>query len=223
MSHETGLSKKRVEFLTDGIFAVVMTLLVLEISIPQISSSHDDATIDIAAAETELLKGLFDLWPKLLSFGITFIILAIYWLAHHRQFYYIKHVNRTLIWINFMFLMATCLLPFSASLLGEYNQQQISIFVFGANSIMIASLLSIQWWYALSHYSTLVHENLDPVTKTSSLRRLLLGIIVYLIAIGISFVDIQLSVYFFALILISAFMPNKIMHRMTFGALAEKK
>lgn len=223
MSHETGLSKKRVEFLTDGIFAVVMTLLVLEISIPQISSSHDDATIDSAAAETELLKGLFDLWPKLLSFGITFIILAIYWLAHHRQFYYIKHVNRTLIWINFMFLMATCLLPFSASLLGEYNQQQISIFVFGANSIMIASLLSIQWWYALSHYSTLVHENLDPVTKTSSLRRLLLGIIVYLIAIGISFVDIQLSVYFFALILISAFMPNKIMHRMTFGALAEKK
>ena len=223
MSHETGLSKKRVEFLTDGIFAVVMTLLVLEISIPQISSSHDDATIDSAAAETELLKGLFDLWPKLLSFGITFIILAIYWLAHHRQFYYIKHVNRTLIWINFMFLMATCLLPFSASLLGEYNQQQISIFVFGANSIMIASLLSIQWWYALSHYSTLVHENLDPVTKTSSLRRLLLGIIVYLIAIGISFVDIQLSVYFFALILISAFMPNKIMHRMTFGALAEEK
>ena len=138
MSHETGLSKKRVEFLTDGICAVVMTLLVLEISIPQISSSHDDATIDSAAAETELLKGLFDLWPKLLSFGITFIILAIYWLAHHRQFYHIKHVNRTLIWINFMFLMATCLLPFSTSLLGEYSQQQISIFVFGANSILIA-------------------------------------------------------------------------------------
>jgi uncharacterized membrane protein len=81
--------------------------------------------------------------------------LAIYWLAHHRQFYYIKHVNRTLIWINFMFLMATCLLPFSSSLLGEYSQQQISIFVFGANSIIIALLLSIQWWYALSHYSTL--------------------------------------------------------------------
>ena len=127
-----------------------MTLLVLEISIPQISSSHDDATIDsAAAAETELPKGLFDLWPKLLSSGISFIILAIYWLAHHRQFYYIKHVNRTLIWINFMFLMATCLLPFSASLSGEYNQQQISIFVFGANSIIIASLLSIQWWYML--------------------------------------------------------------------------
>jgi uncharacterized membrane protein len=221
MSHETGLSKKRVEFLTDGIFAVVMTLLVLEISVPQLSSSHD--AMGSAAVETELLNGLFDLWPKILVFGISFIILAIYWLAHHRQFYYIKHVNRTLIWINFMFLMATCLLPFSASLLGEYNEQQISIFVFGANSIIIGSLLSIQWWYALSHYSTLVHENLDPIIKTTSIRRLLFGIIVYLIAIGISFIDVHLSVYFFALILISAFMPNKILHRMTFGALVGKK
>jgi uncharacterized membrane protein len=220
MSHETGLSKKRVELLTDGIFAVVMTLLVLDISVPQISS-HD--AIDSAAVGTELLNGLFDLWPKLLSFGISFIILAIYWLAHHRQFYYIKHVNRTLIWINFMFLMATCLLPFSASLLGEYSQQQISIFVFGANSIMMASLLCIQWWYALSHYSTLVHENLDPIIKTTSLRRLLFGIVVYLVAIGISFVDVRLCIYFFAATLISAFMPNKIMHRMTFGALAKKK
>ena len=220
MSHETGLSKNRVEFLTDGIFAVVMTLLVLDISVPQISSSHE--AIDSAAAGTELLDGLFDLWPKLLSFGISFIILAIYWLAHHRQFYYIKHVNRTLIWINFMFLMAICLLPFSASLLGEYHQQQISIFVFGANSIIIGSLLSIQWWYALSHYSTLVHENLDSIIKTTSIRRLLFGIIIYLIAIGISFVDAHLSVYFFALILVSAFMPNKIMHRMTFGTFAGK-
>jgi hypothetical protein len=112
---------------------------------------------------------------------------------------------------------------FSASLLGEYSEQQISIFVFGVNSIIIALLLSIQWWYAISHHSRLIHENLDPITKTTSLRRLLFGITAYLIAIGISFVDVHLSVYFFALILIPAFMPNKIMHRVTFGALARKK
>jgi uncharacterized membrane protein len=221
VSRETGLSKKRVEFLTDGIFAVVMTLLVLDISVPQISSSHD--ATDNAEAGTELLNGLFDLWPKILSFGISFIILAIFWVSHHRLFHYIKHVNRPLIWINFMFLMATCFLPFSASFLGEYNQQQISIFVFGANSILIALLLYIQWWYATSRHSRLVNENLDSITKTTSLRRLLFGIIVYLIAIGISFVYIELSIFVFALILISAFMPNKIMHRMTFGALAGKK
>jgi uncharacterized membrane protein len=157
------------------------------------------------------------LWPKILSFGISFIILVIFWVSHRRLFHYIKHVNRTLIWINFMFLMATCLLPFSTSLLGEYNKQQISIFVFGANSILIALLLYVQWWYATSRHTRLVNENLDPITKTTSRRRLLFGIIVYLAAIGISFAYIELSVFVFALILISAFMPNKIMYRMTFG------
>ena len=182
MSHETGLSKKRVELLTDGIFAVVMTLLVLEISVPQISS-HD--AIDNAAAESELLNGLFDLWPKLLSFGISFIILAIYWMAHHRQFHYIKHSNRALIWINIVFLMATCLLPFSTSLLGEYMDQEISILIYGSNLIVIAFLLYIQWWYATaSRRGRLVDENLDPIIKTTSSRRLLFGIIVYLVAIG---------------------------------------
>lgn len=88
---------------------------------------------------------------------------------------------------------------------------------------MIALLLYIQWWYATSHHSRLVDENLDPIIKTTSRRRLVFGILVYLIVIGISFVYIELSVFVFALILISAFMPNKIMHRMTFGALARKK
>jgi uncharacterized membrane protein len=89
-------------------------------SVAQIALSHYN--VGSVAAETELLKRLFDLWPKIHSFGISFIILAIYWMAHHRQFHYIKHVDRTLIWINIIFLMAACLLPFSTSLLGEYRE-----------------------------------------------------------------------------------------------------
>src|SRR5919198_5949529 len=124
-----------------------------------------------AAIGPELLKRLLDLWPKILSFGISFIILAIYWMAHHRQFHYIKHSNRTLIWINIIFLMAACLLPFSTSLLGEYREQEIAILVYGGNSIIIASLLYVQWWYVTSHHGRLVDENLDPITKTTSSRR----------------------------------------------------
>ena len=214
MSYKTGLSKNRIEALTDGIFAVVMTLLVLDISIPQIASSHYD--IGSVAAGSELLQRLFDLWPKVLSFGISFIILAIYWMAHHRQFHYIKHLDRTLIWMNIIFLMAACLLPFSTSLLGEYREQEIAILVYGGNSIIIGSLLYIQWWYATRNHK-LVDENLDPITKGTLSRRLLFGITVYLIAIGISFVYIHLSVFLFGLILIPGFMPNKMMHRMTFG------
>ena len=145
MNEETGLSKSRIETLTDGIFAVVMTLLVLNISVPQISSHSADIV------GTELLKRLFDLWPKILGYAISFLILAIYWSGHHRQFYYIKHSDRVLVWINIMFLMSIALLPFSTSLLGEYREQQISILVYGGNSIIIAGLLYMQWRYATSH------------------------------------------------------------------------
>lgn len=217
MSYEIVLSKNRIETLTDAVFAVVMTLLVLDISVPQISSHY--AATGGAVIGAELLKRLLDLWPKILSFGISFILLAIYWMAHHRQFHYIKHSDRTLVWINIIFLMATCLLPFSTSLFGEYREQQISIIVYGGNSIIIALILCIQWWYATSRHSRLVDENLDPVIKTTSPRRLVFGMIVYLIAIGISFLYIHLSVFLFALILIPAFMPNKMMHRITFGSL----
>jgi uncharacterized membrane protein len=196
-----------------------MTLLVLDISVPQISSN---SAVDGIAAGTELLKRLFDLWPKILSFGISFVILAIYWVAHHRQFHYIKHSNRALIWINIMFLMATSLVPFSTSLLGEYREQEISILVYGGNSIVIASLLYVQWRYATSHLGRLLDENLDPIIKTTLSRRTLFGIIVYLIATGFSFVYTQLSPFLFTLVLIPAFLPNKTIYRITFGGSHEK-
>jgi uncharacterized membrane protein len=219
MDDET-VSKNRIEVLTDGIFAVVMTLLVLDISVPQISSHY---AIGNVAAGTELVKRLFDLWPKMLSFGISFVILAIYWVAHHRQFHYIKHSNRALIWINMMFLMAICLIPFSTSLLGEYRELEISTLVYGGNSIVISSLLYVQWRYVTtSHQGRLLDENLDPISKTTLSRRTLLGIIVYLIATGFSFVYTQLSPFPFVLVLIPAFLPNKTIQRITFRRSHEK-
>jgi uncharacterized membrane protein len=219
MDDET-VSKNRMEFLTDGIFAVVMTLLVLDISVPQISSHY---AVSNVAAGTELVKRLFDLWPKMLSFGISFVILAIYWVAHHRQYHYIKHSNRALIWINMMFLMGICLIPFSTSLLGEYRELEISILVYGGNSIVIASLLYAQWRYVTtSHHGRLLDENLDPISKTTLSRRTLLGIIVYLIATGFSFVYTQLSPFPFVLVIIPAFLPNKTIQRITFRRSHEK-
>ena len=206
MDDESGLSKHRVETLTDGIFAVAMTLLVLNINVPEISS-HSTSII-----ETELAKRLFDLWPKVLSYGISFVILAIYWSAHRRQFHYVKHTDGVLIWTNIMFLMAISLLPFSTSLIGQYREQQLSIFVYGGNSIIIAFLLYIQWMYVTNHYR-LVDKNLDPYIKKMLPTRLLFGILIYLIAIGVSFLYIHLSIFLFTLMVIPGFFPNKMIHR----------
>lgn len=169
------ISKSRLEALTDGMFAIVMTLLVLEITVPQISSHEPDVV------RAELSKRLLDLWPKIFSYVISFIILAIYWRAHHRQFHYITHSDGVLVWTNIMFLMAVSFLPFSTSLLGEYIDQQISVFIYGSNSIIIAFLLYIQWRYATDHYR-LVDKNLDPNIIRRLPRRVLIGILAYLVA-----------------------------------------
>jgi uncharacterized membrane protein len=205
MDDETRISKSRLEALTDGIFAIVMTLLVLEIAVPQILSHEPDVV------RAELPKRLFDLWPKIFSYVISFIILAIYWRGHHRQFHYIKHSDGVLVWTNIMFLMAVSFLPFSTSLLGEYIDQQISVFIYGSNSIVIALLLYIQWRYATDHYR-LVDKNLDPNIIRRLPRRVLIGILAYLVAIGVSFVNIQSSVFLFTLIVIPAILPNRIVY-----------
>jgi uncharacterized membrane protein len=193
------------EVLTDGIFAIVMTLLVLEIAVPQISSHSPEAE------GAELSKRLFDLWPKIFSYVISFIILAIYWRGHHRQFHYIKHSDGVLVWTNIMFLMAVSFLPFSTSLLGEYINQQISVFIYGGNSIIIALLLYVQWKYATDRYR-LIDKNLDPNIIRGLPRRVFIGIIAYLIAVGVSFINVQYSVFLFTLIVISAVLPNRIVY-----------
>ena len=205
MDEETRISKSRLEALTDGIFAIVMTLLVLEIAVPQISSHAADVV------EAELPNRLFDLWPKIFSYVISFIILAIYWRGHHRQFHYIRHLDGVLVWTNIMFLMAVSFLPFSTSLLGEYIDQQISVFIYGGNSIVIALLLYIQWRYATDHYR-LVDKNLDPNIIRRLPRRVLIGILAYLIAMVVSSVNIQSSVFLFTLIVIPAVLPNRIVY-----------
>lgn len=205
MDEETRISKSRLEFLTDGIFAIVMTLLVLEITVPQISSHEPDVV------EAALHERLLDLWPKIFSYVISFIILAIYWRAHHRQFHYIKHLDGVLIWTNIMFLMAVTFLPFSTSLLGDYMDQQISVFIYGGNSIVIAFLLYIQWRYATDNHR-LVDKNLDPKIIRRLPRRVFFGMLAYLVAIGVSFINIQFGVFLFSLIVIPAVLPNRIVY-----------
>jgi uncharacterized membrane protein len=106
-----GISKARIEALTDGVFAIVMTLLVLGIVVPHLSHLE---------ASTELPKRLLDLRPVFLSYASSFIVLGFFWIGHDSQFHHIKRVNRTLLWITIFYLMFIALIPFSTALLGEY-------------------------------------------------------------------------------------------------------
>jgi uncharacterized membrane protein len=125
--------------LTDGIFAISMTILVLDIAVPHLSHSE---------AANLLTKHILGLWPVFFRYITSFIILGFFWIGHDDQFYYIKLVDRTLLWIDIFYQIFIALLPFSTTLLGEYGDQQISIIVYGINLIISLSLNYLHWWYA---------------------------------------------------------------------------
>jgi uncharacterized membrane protein len=155
------ISKSRMETLTDGVFAIVMTLLVLEITVPYLSHSE---------VASELPNQLLELWPVVLSYVMSFILLGFFWIYHHDQFHYINRVNRILVWITIFYLMIIAFIPFSTSLLGGYGDQQISVVIYGINIAMAAFGAYVQWWYAARNHR-LVDSDLDPSHKNNVTKR----------------------------------------------------
>jgi uncharacterized membrane protein len=185
MATETGddISKGRIETLTDGIFAIVMTILVLELVLPHIPQSE---------VYKELPKHLLELWPVFLSYVTSFIILGFFWMGHDKQFHYIKRVNGTLLWISIFYLMFIALIPFSTILIGEYGDQQISVLIYGVNLTIASSLNYIHWRYATINHR-LVDSDLDPILIRLVARRYLIVIFMLMIAIVVSFENINAS------------------------------
>jgi uncharacterized membrane protein len=184
------ITRDRIVTFTDGVLAIVVTLLVLEIAVPQLSPSE---------VETELPKRLLELLPDIWSYATSFIILGFFWIAHDDQFHYIKRGNRTLSWITVFYLMFVAFIPFSTSLIGEYSDQEVSIFVYGINIIIVLVFAYLQWEYATREHH-LVDIDLDPNLITIISRRQFVGMILYAFGIVISFLNTQVSLALFILI-----------------------
>lgn len=168
-----GLSTNRLEAFSDGVFAVAITLLVLNLQVPQLASA------------SELVSSLGALWPKLLSYALSFVIVGIYWVAHHNTFHYIKRSDRNLLWLNILLLMCIVFLPFPTALLGQYPEQRVSIIIYAGTLVITGLVLQALWWYATSRYR-LVDRNIDPRLVQRATRRNLTAPLIYLLAIGIS-------------------------------------
>ena len=114
---ERGTEIERTAYFSDAVIAIAITLLALNLEVPEIPSGS------VAA---KLPGRLLELRSQFLSFVISFLVIGNYWMAHHRTFNYIRGYDRRLLLLNFLFLMWVVLMLFSASLLGEYGDQQIS-------------------------------------------------------------------------------------------------
>lgn len=182
-----GLSSMRLATLADGVFAIVLTLLVLDIKAPE------------ALSEAELISKLLALWPKLFSYIISFVILGIFWFGHHMEFHYIRRSDRIHIWLNLLFLVCIAFIPFSAALLGANLHNRVAIAVYGFNLIAAGLVRYVHW-----RYITQGHRLVDVQMETGIIRKVerifLIVPFVYLFAICLSLVSVPVTLILYALI-----------------------
>lgn len=118
----------RVVAFTDGVFAIIITILVLEIAVPA----------DLS--EDSLRSSLDEVGPTLLAWVISFLITGMYWVWHRDLFTQIRSVNRDVVWLNLLVLLPVSLIPFASSVLGEYHDEPLALHVYGA-VLVTASLM----------------------------------------------------------------------------------
>ncbi len=191
---------QRVEALGDGIFAIAMTLMVLELKIPEWQDE---------VSNERVWHYLQDLAPSLFAFALSFIILGIFWFAHRLEYIFISSSNRKLIWLNILFYFAICMIPFSAAMLGRYSEDQLVEVFYGVNLIVAAELLHWIWNYGTSIPELCEREVPKELRKEIQLL-FVLAPAVYAVAIGISFVEPRWSFYFYLFTPLLYLIPTKL-------------
>jgi uncharacterized membrane protein len=194
------LSTRRIEAFSDGVLSIVITLLVLQLSIPIVSANTGDA---------ELASRLKEMAPKLFSYVISFAVVGIYWVGHHNLFHFIVCADRTLLWLNNLFLLCVGFIPFPAALLGAYGTRRVAVMVYGGSLIVTGLTLALIWSYA-THNRRLVRPDMDPRVVRGGLKRILLGPALYCASIVLSFVSVWISLAIYVIVPLIYILPGTI-------------
>jgi uncharacterized membrane protein len=159
-----GRSLERLAALSDGIFAVAMTLLVLDLHIPSATQVH---------SETQLLAALGTLGPQWAAYGMSFLTLGIFWAGQQTQLSHIGEGTRDLTWIHLGFLFSITLLPFSTRLLAEFIAYRIALGIYWLN--ILAPGVMLYWSWAHATHADLIKSDTPPEVRGSICRRILIA------------------------------------------------
>jgi uncharacterized membrane protein len=181
---ESGRDRDRIVNLSDGVFAIAITLLVLDIRVPDIPQNM---------VSSQLPGALLSLWPKYLSYVLSFVGISAFWLIHHSIFRPIRSYDRVLLYLNLMFLMVVAFLPFPTSLLGEYGDRQLPVAIYAATLAVGRLLLTALHWYS-TRDDRLLDEPQDPATVRFFLVRGLTIPAIFLLSIVVSFLSVSVAI-----------------------------
>lgn len=184
-----GQNLERLAALSDGVFAVAMTLLVLDLRTPGAEAIH---------SEQDLLLALSGLLPRLATYFMSFLTLGIFWLGQQAQLDRLARGDRDLAWIHLAFLCAVTLVPFSTALLAEHIVSRVALVVYWGNIVVLGALLYWTWGRAVR--ARLVREDTQPEVIAAICRRILIAQSLYAFGAALCVFSTYWSIAFIALV-----------------------
>jgi uncharacterized membrane protein len=196
----SGFGTNRIEALADGIFAVAMTLLVLDVKLPG---------GEVFATDQALLQRLLSLEHTFVIYLISFIVLGMFWVGHHAHFHFIRYVDHTLLWINLLFLFFITSIPFATDLLGDHNGLRLPYVYYAAKILVLGSLLIGQIVY-LRRHPELARPSLTREVARRIVLRTALFATIPLLSMATVFYNTRLALYLYFLLLVVHFLPGRV-------------
>ncbi len=193
MSTDTFVPKVKPEHVVsfgDAIFAFAITLMTLSIDIPNLPSN---------LTESQLLSRLYDMYPQVEDYIISFAVIAIFWISYHQVFNFITRSHISMVYLNLLFLLLITFLSITTSLVINYGSYQISYVIYCVVVIMTSFLLALIWWYATKDYR-LIDKDIHPHLIRGIMINLLLVPFVFAISILVSFFNQDIAQYFWLII-----------------------
>lgn len=173
------LRLNRIEAFSDGVFAIVVTLLVLELKVPALG---DHGSV------SELADRLLELLPKFLSWLISFIIVCKFWLNHHHVLGLARHANYAMVWLNSIFLMSQSFIPFPTAMMGEYATNPLAVSAFGVVMAVNTLLFIALHAYILRN---LLKPELVETEDPHIVLKSLVGVVSYLIGASAAWASVH--------------------------------
>src|SRR5947199_482334 len=175
----------RLEAFSDGVFAVAITLLVLNIKIPGLDSLNNPLP------DKTLWRMLRDEWPSLVAYITSFATIGIMWINHHRLFNHIKRTDTGLQLLNLLLLLIIVFIPVPTALLAEYialPNDHVAAIIYSGTNVMLAICFNLLWRHA-SYHNRFLGKNVDTRAVAAINRQFMFGPLLYLIAFGFAWLN----------------------------------
>jgi len=193
------MESRRIEALVDGVFAVAMVLLVLQVPLPDLP--------DPPTAEG-VISALTAVLPAVGGFALSFLILGAFWIGHHGQFRHIRRVDRTLLWLNILLLLCVAFVPFTTVFLARYPLQPAALVVYGGTLLVCGVVLFAHWGHAVGHEC--VGEDVTPEMAEVIRERMSMGMVAYLLATIAGGIVPKVGLVLFACVPFLYMLPSRI-------------